>query len=60
MADFRPVHVTRPYLPPLEELAPYLEEIWNSRVLTNSGPLHERLEHALCDYLGVAHLSLVR
>ncbi|MCB1955350.1 MAG: DegT/DnrJ/EryC1/StrS family aminotransferase [Rhodocyclaceae bacterium] len=37
---------------------PYLEAIWQSKRLTNSGPFHEQLESALADYLGVEHLSL--
>ncbi|RBP72686.1 DegT/DnrJ/EryC1/StrS family aminotransferase [Marinobacter nauticus] len=53
-----PIQVTRPSLPPLEEVMPYLEEIWRTRQLTNSGPLHEQLEAALRDYLGVRHISL--
>ncbi|MBM7332991.1 MAG: DegT/DnrJ/EryC1/StrS family aminotransferase [Alcanivorax sp.] len=53
-----PVHVTRPFLPPLEEFIPYLEEIWTSGHLTNGGPMHQRLEAALCEYLGVPHLCL--
>ena len=53
-----PVHVTRPYLPELAEFLPYLEQIWASRVLTNAGPFHARLERELCDYLGVNHISL--
>jgi len=40
------VFVTQPYLPPLQEFIPYLEKIWNSKVLTNCGPFHERLERA--------------
>jgi dTDP-4-amino-4,6-dideoxygalactose transaminase len=59
MPDDRPIHVTRPFLPPLAELTPYLEEIWESRILSNAGPLHERFEGALCDHLGVDHASLV-
>lgn len=35
-----------------------LREIWDSKVLTNGGPFHERLEAALADYLGVRHISL--
>jgi dTDP-4-amino-4,6-dideoxygalactose transaminase len=50
--------VTQPFLPPLEEFIPYLEKIWNTKILTNSGPFHDQLEQALCDYLGVKHLSL--
>ena len=55
----RPIYVTRPHLPPLEEFLPYLESIWESGQLTNGGPMHQRLEQALADYLGVEHLSLV-
>jgi dTDP-4-amino-4,6-dideoxygalactose transaminase len=53
-----PIYVTRPFLPPLEELLPYLEQIWANRQLTNGGPFHQQLEQALCDYLGVEHISL--
>lgn len=52
------IYVTQPNLPPLEEFIPYLQEIWNSKVLTNGGPFHQQLEQALCDYLGVKHLAL--
>lgn len=54
----QPIYVTQPYLPPLEEFIPYLEEIWASKTLTNGGPFHQKLEQALCDYLGVKHLAL--
>jgi dTDP-4-amino-4,6-dideoxygalactose transaminase len=54
-----PIFVTRPFLPPLEELAPLLESIWSSRILTNNGPLHARFESALAEYLGVEHIALV-
>lgn len=53
-----PIYVTRPDLPPLEEMLPYLEQIWDKRVLTNGGPFHRQLEAALCAYLGVEHVSL--
>ena len=53
-----PIFVTKPYLPPLEEFIPYLEEIWESRVLSNAGPLHEEFESKLCEYLGVSYVSL--
>lgn len=57
MAD-KPIYVTQPHLPPLEEFQPYLEQIWASGQLTNNGPYHQQLEQALCDYLGVKHLAL--
>src|SRR5262245_4524471 len=58
MAESKRIYVTRPYLPPLEEFLPYLEKIWSSKLLTNSGPFHEQLEAALCEYLGVDHIAL--
>ena len=54
----KPIFVTQPLLPPLEDFVPYLEEIWRSRQLTNCGQFHQALEQALCDYLGVKHISL--
>lgn len=53
-----PIYVTQPYLPPLEEFTPYLEQIWDSKVLTNDGPFHKQLEAELCEHLGVKHISL--
>ncbi|SNS61782.1 dTDP-4-amino-4,6-dideoxygalactose transaminase [Noviherbaspirillum humi] len=54
----KPIFVTQPYMPPLAEFLPYLEEIWQNRVLTNGGPFHQQLEQALADYLGVKHIAL--
>jgi dTDP-4-amino-4,6-dideoxygalactose transaminase len=53
-----PIYVTQPYLPPLEEFIPYLEKIWDNKILTNGGPFHQQLEKELCEYLGVKHISL--
>lgn len=57
VADER-IYVTQPHLAPLAEFLPYLEQIWDSKVLTNGGPFHQQLEKALCEYLGVEHLAL--
>ena len=54
----KPVYVTQPFMPPLEEYIPYLEKIWSSKILTNVGPFHEELEKELAAYLGVEHLAL--
>ena len=54
----KPIFVTQPYLPPLEEFIPYLEKIWENKILTNCGPFHQQLELALCNYLGVKHVAL--
>ena len=53
-----PIFVTQPYLPSLSEFVPYLEKIWHSHVLTNGGPMHQQLERALGEYLGVEHIAL--
>jgi dTDP-4-amino-4,6-dideoxygalactose transaminase len=55
----KPIHVTQPDLPPLADFLPYLEQIWDSKVLTNGGPFHRRLEAALCERLGVQHVALM-
>lgn len=52
------IYVTQPNLPPLEEFIPYLEKIWERKVLTNGGPFHQQLEEELCKYLGVKYISL--
>ncbi|MCA5921279.1 DegT/DnrJ/EryC1/StrS family aminotransferase [Pectobacterium brasiliense] len=52
------IFVTQPYLPKLSEFTPYLEEIWNNKILTNGGPMHVKLEESLCEYLGVKYISL--
>lgn len=54
----KPIYVTQPSLPPLTEFLPYLEQIWDNKILTNNGPFHQQLENALCEYLGVEHLAL--
>ena len=58
MNSSKPINVTQPDLPPLEEFLPYLQQIWDSKVLTNGGPFHQQLEQALCEFLGVKYLSL--
>ncbi len=54
----KPIFVTQPYLPPLEEFTPYLQKIWDNKILTNGGPFHQQLEKALCEYLSVEHVAL--
>src|SRR5690606_12238614 len=54
----RRLYVTQPSLPPLSEFFPYLESIWENKILTNGGPFHQQFESALSEYLGVEHLSL--
>lgn len=52
------IYVTRPSLPPLKEFINYLEDIWDTRWLTNQGKYHQVFEKKLADYLGVNYVSL--
>ena len=54
----KPIYVTQPYLPPLDEFIPLLRQIWDNKVLTNCGPFHHQLEDALCEHLGIEHIAL--
>ncbi len=54
----KPIYVTQPSLPSLEEYSDYLKKIWESKRLTNNGPFHQQFEKELTDYLGVKYLSL--
>ncbi len=52
------IYVSTPYLPPLDELVPYMQDIWDSRMLTNNGKFHRQLERELAGFLGVSCVSL--
>lgn len=54
----KPIYVTQPFLPPLEEYEVYLRDIWETKHITNNGKYHKELEKALCDHLGVKYISL--
>ena len=58
MSNEKEIYITQPDLPPLDDFIPYLQKIWDSRVLTNGGPFHAQFEQLLCEYLGVEHISL--
>lgn len=58
MAQNNQITVTSPLLPPLKEFIPYLQEIWDSKWITNNGQFHQQLEQALCEYLGVKYISV--
>ena len=54
----KPIYVTQPDLPPLEEFTELLKQIWDSKILTNNGSFHQQFEQALAHYLGVKYISL--
>lgn len=53
-----PITVTSPLLPDLSEFHSLLQEIWDSKWITNNGSFHHRLEEALAEYLDVPYVSL--
>ncbi len=54
----KPIYVTRPFLPPLEEFCQGLEEIWGSRWLTNNGPILQRFTQELCNFFETDNICL--
>ena len=54
----RPIYVTRPFLPPLEEFAEGLKEIWDSQWLTNNGPIVQRFGRELSNYYETDNVCL--
>ena len=54
----KPVLVTRPYLPPLDDFRRGLDEVWANQWLSNNGPIVKRFQQMLAAYLGVANANL--
>jgi len=52
------IFVTRPFLPDKEIFMRYVEQIWESRHLTNQGPLHEEFAARLSGIFDGAHITL--
>ena len=52
------ITVTQQFLPPLPEVTAFMQEIWNSKWLTNSGAFHKELEAQLARYLDVPYVAL--
>ncbi|MEJ0075840.1 MAG: aminotransferase class I/II-fold pyridoxal phosphate-dependent enzyme [Alphaproteobacteria bacterium] len=49
----RPLYVAKPMLPDVKDVHRYLDQIWETRVLTNGGPFHEKLELEMQKHLSV-------
>jgi len=54
----KPIYVTRPFLPPLTQFCQGLEEIWESAWLTNYGPLVQRYERELSEFIQTDNICL--
>lgn len=52
------ITVTSPLLPNLDEFHEMLQQIWDSKWITNNGSFHKQLEAALAEYLKVPYVSL--
>ena len=57
--DDKSIYVTSPALAPIAEYSKLLEEVWGSGILTHNGPLVQRLENEMKDYLRVLNFTLV-
>lgn len=53
------INVTKTYLPNKEKYKAYIDEIYENGWITNNGPLVQRLEKRLAEYLGVKNIILV-
>lgn len=49
----KPLYVAKPLLPDLADMQDAMAKIWDTRIVTNGGPLHQQLEGELRAYLGV-------
>ena len=56
--DNKLITVTSPLLPNLDEFHEMLQQIWDSKWITNNGQFHKQLEAALAEYLKVPYVSL--
>jgi dTDP-4-amino-4,6-dideoxygalactose transaminase len=54
----KPIYVTKPWLPPLEEFQRGLAEIWGRAWLTNNGPVVQRFRAELAEYCETENLCL--
>ena len=52
------IMVTRSSMPSLEEYIEEIKPIFESRHLTNMGPVYQKLQAQVRDYLGVPHVSM--
>jgi len=52
------ITVTSPLLPDKAELGRFIDQIWDSKWITNNGSFHQQLEAALAEYLKVPYVSL--
>lgn len=54
----KPIYITRPIMPDYSDLTDRIQNLYETRMLTNLGPYHQALEIKLQEYLKVKYLSL--
>jgi len=54
----KPVYVTQPFLPNLEEFCDGLREIWDNKWLTNNGPVLQRYTQRIIEYFNTDNVCL--
>ncbi|MDR9756695.1 MAG: DegT/DnrJ/EryC1/StrS family aminotransferase [Thermacetogeniaceae bacterium] len=54
----KPIQVTRSSMPDFEEYIEEINDLWETRWLTNMGVKHKQLESELTEYLGVPNIVL--
>lgn len=58
MSSQEKITVTSPLLPDLNEFCQILQQIWDSKWITNNGYYHQQLENELASYLKVPYVCL--
>jgi dTDP-4-amino-4,6-dideoxygalactose transaminase len=54
----KPIYVTRPFLPSIEEYSAGLQEIWDNQWLTNNGPVLQRFTRQLSNNINTENVCL--
>ena len=54
----RTITTASPYLPPIDDYLTHLQQIWDSKWITNGGMKHEQLQQSLQEHLECNFLSL--
>ncbi|WP_028585079.1 DegT/DnrJ/EryC1/StrS family aminotransferase [Desulfogranum mediterraneum] len=54
----KPIYVTKPFMPPLEEFCEGLKEVWDNQWLTNNGPVLRRYHSELKKYCASDNVCL--
>ena len=53
------IYVTKSFMPPLNEYVSIISKIWDTKILTNQGPIVCELEDKLCKFLDVPNFQYV-